>query len=57
MVIHILYSMYYILLTYFTIKFLGELLLNDDIPETDIRETCRCTMCSGIHILNRGRTI
>lgn len=44
--------MYYILLTYFTVRFLGELLLNDDINETDIRPQCGCSFCSGFHILN-----
>ena len=43
---------YEILVGYFTVRFLGELLLSDSVPETDIREHCNCTMCSGISILN-----
>jgi hypothetical protein len=43
---------YNILIGYFAIRFLGELLFNDDVNETDIREHCDCTLCSGISILN-----
>ena len=43
---------YEIIIGYFTVRFLGELLFyNDDITETDIRETCGCSFCSGMHIL------
>ena len=41
---------YSILLTYFAVRFLGELLLYDEQVETVVR--CRCDMCSGIDILN-----
>ena len=46
---------YQALLAYFTVKFIGELFLGDDIPETDIRPSnkCNCPSCSGIHILNK----
>lgn len=44
--------MYMLLIGYFAVRFLGELFLNDDVPETDIRGRCHCSFCSGIYILN-----
>jgi len=45
--------MYYILLTYFTVRFLGELLLGGEEEEKHRVIKCRCDMCSGIYILNK----
>ena len=41
---------YEIIIGYFTVRFLGELLFYNDVNETDIR--CSCTLCSGMYILN-----
>lgn len=41
-----------IIIGYFAVRFLGELLFYTDVQETDIREHCNCTMCSGMYILN-----
>ena len=43
--------MYQILIFYFAVRFALEVMIGD-IPETDIRKPCNCTMCSGIYILN-----
>ena len=43
---------YEFLVGYFAVRFALEVIIGDDIPETDIREHCNCTMCSGIYILN-----
>ena len=41
-----------IVIAYLSVRFLGELFLNADVPETDIRKRCRCSLCSGLNILN-----
>jgi hypothetical protein len=43
---------YQLLVGYFAIRFIGELFLGEEEEETNIRESCRCTMCSGMYILN-----
>ena len=46
---------YQLLVGYFALRFTLELLFDEDIPETDIRAPCNCTMCSGLCILNHHK--
>ena len=43
---------YEIFITYWAVRIVFDILLDDGVIETDIRPQCNCTMCSGIHILN-----
>jgi hypothetical protein len=44
--------LYEIFFSYWAVRIVFDILLDDGVIETDIREHCNCTMCSGLHILN-----
>ena len=44
--------LYEIFFSYWAVRIVFDILLDDGVNETDIREPCRCEYCSGIYVLN-----